>query len=355
MAVVDISTPPSKAALTDAGAEFVAHFGVKGMRWGVRNDDKPRPEVKRRTEDLPDVITSRGEKLSIVGGKIPGTARLLGRLSERVRKKIDAASSYTFKNSKGEAVGVMTLQKKSADELNVIWIDVEEEHRGKGYATAAMKGAVTFAKKQKVKRVTLEVPGNSPDARHIYEKLGFKINPGQKAEFGDAVWGGLTDMTLDLEARARHEAVGEKFLAHYGVKGMRWGVIRDRGPGLAKAAVKKAYMPSTDAKKASVYMARAKLGGVRNLDNREMQAVIQRMALEKQYKELYGERQWHTAGKKWAGKFLTDVAKSAATSWLSNPFAKGQTRDQYRTQAWSNGQHFAGVLEGGLAQPAIGS
>lgn len=162
-------------------------------------------------------------------------------------------------------------------------------------------------------------------------------------------------MAVAGDHRSAAAAAGEAFLEHYGVKGMKWGVIRSQAPGVAKAAVKKAYKPSDDAKKAQIYMARAKLGGVRNLDNKEMQLVIRRMELERQYKELYGERQWHTAGKKWAGKFLTDVAKNAATSWLSNPFAKGQRRDAYRTQAWSNGQHFAGVLEGGLAQPAIGS
>ena len=123
---------------------------------------------------------------------------------------------------------------------------------------------------------------------------------------------------------------GEHFLSHYGVKGMKWGVIRDRGKVIGKAgkaAVKEAYKPSGDAVKAQRYMARAKLGGVRNLDNREMQHVINRMRLERDYKELYGERQWHNAGKKWASKFVTDVLRDAAASWLSNPFARGRRSD----------------------------
>lgn len=140
----------------------------------------------------------------------------------------------------------------------------------------------------------------------------------------------------------------EDALQHFGVKGMKWGVTRSQvgaAASVGKAAVKKAYAPSDDAKKAQIYMTRAKLGGVRNLNNREMQLVIQRMALEKQYKELHGERQFHNAGKKWAANFVNDVLKNAATSWLSNPFARGRSQDRYRAQAWTNGQDFSRAIQ----------
>ena len=42
-----------------------------------------------------------------------------------------------------------------------------------------------------------EVPGDSPDVRHIYEKLGFKEN-GILTTPEDQVWGGLTKMKLNL-------------------------------------------------------------------------------------------------------------------------------------------------------------
>lgn len=139
------------------------------------------------------------------------------------------------------------------------------------------------------------------------------------------------------------EFVEEDSLLHYGIKGMKWGVIRDR---VKNSAVGKAYSPSDDAVKAQQYMVRAKLGGVKNLNNREMQAVIRRMDLERQYKDLYGERQWHTAGKKWATKFATDVLKDVASSWLRNPFAKkNDNNDPVRVKAWTAGQSFAGSIE----------
>lgn len=151
---------------------------------------------------------------------------------------------------------------------------------------------------------------------------------------------------------------GEDFLQHYGVKGMKWGVIRSKLPSAAKTAVKKAYAPSSDAVKAQQFMARARLGGVRNLNNAEMQLVINRMNLERQYKELYGERQWHNAGKKWALNLVTGILRDAGASWLSNPFGSARRRgsdEPVHTTAWTNGQTFARVIEGRASRRAIGS
>lgn len=47
-----------------------------------------------------------------------------------------------------------------------------------------------------MKQLTLEVPGISPDARHIYEKQGFEV-VGQISDEDD-VWGGLTSMKKNL-------------------------------------------------------------------------------------------------------------------------------------------------------------
>lgn len=152
-------------------------------------------------------------------------------------------------------------------------------------------------------------------------------------------------------------AKGESYLEHYGVKGMKWGVVRAKATTLGRAggsAVKGAYKPSKDAVEAQRAMARAKLGGVQNLDNREMQRVINRMNLERQYKELYGERQWHNAGKKWATKFANDVLRDVTTSWLSNPFARGGGQSgPVRAESWTTGQNFANAIEN--PRRAIGS
>lgn len=157
---------------------------------------------------------------------------------------------------------------------------------------------------------------------------------------------------------------GETFLEHYGVKGMKWGVIRSRTGSVGKAAgslVKEAYKPSKDYREVKKFQTKAKLGGVRTLDNREMQKVIQRMVLEKQYRELYGEHQLHDEavsrakryakrGAKWAGNLVNDILRDAGSSWLKRP---GSGRSD---SAWANGQNFANAIEGSFVERrAIGS
>lgn len=65
------------------------------------------------------------------------------------------------------------------------------------------------------------------------------------------------------------------FLAHYGVKGMKWGVRRAaKGPSAAEAE-----------KKATVKTAVRKQG-IRTVSNKDLQDAINRMNLEQQFKRL---------------------------------------------------------------------
>jgi hypothetical protein len=159
-------------------------------------------------------------------------------------------------------------------------------------------------------------------------------------------------------------AWGENF-KHYGVKGMKWGVTRERVKTGANA-VKKVYAPSSDAKSAQKYQIKAKVGGVRTLNNHEMRLVIQRMELEQRYRDLYGERQYHDEavskakrftkkGARWAGNLITDILRDGGSSWLKRPGSNTSGRTSSRVRAWTTGEQFANVIDGSVVQPkAIG-
>jgi ribosomal protein S18 acetylase RimI-like enzyme len=182
--------------MTQTPEEFLAHYGVKGMRWGKhRIKSEPSVKAKKQTESR-SIKLRNGSKLELAGQKTPLLARTLAALSPKMAKRINDSENFTLKSPSGEKVGDMFLYKKKADEMNVVWVEVKEKHRGQGYASGAMRAAVEMAKQQGLKKVTLEVPGASPDARHIYEKMGFKT--GKQITSSNDMWGGLTEMQLDL-------------------------------------------------------------------------------------------------------------------------------------------------------------
>lgn len=68
-------------------------------------------------------------------------------------------------------------------------------------------------------------------------------------------------------------------LAHHGIKGMKWGVRRSRSQIDSAPA-------SSDTKTIDQHKATVKAGGTRALETKELQELVTRMNLEKQYKDL---------------------------------------------------------------------
>lgn len=182
--------------MTQTSEEFLAHYGVKGMRWGKRKD---REKAKEFTASRSIKLKS-GDTLELQGLKTPMPARMIAAMSPSFAAKLNKSHNYALKSPDGKKVGDLYLHQKGPNELNVVWIEVDKKERGKGYAQGAIKSSIEMAKEQGLTKVTLEVPGNSPDARHVYEKAGFKVmkEPSLFEKKMDSVWGGLTEMQLDL-------------------------------------------------------------------------------------------------------------------------------------------------------------
>lgn len=193
------------------------HHGIKGQKWGIRRFQNPdgsltsagkkhrnESEIKPNRKTLNDSLDERtvlstknrdGTEITLEQLERPALAKLLAKGSEHIREQ-----QYDFKDFDikvdGKKIGNLEINQESPYEINGVWLGINDKYRGNGYATASLLCAIDFAKQKGYKEFSLEVPGHSPDARHIYEKIGFVA--GEKVSDDDDIWGGLTKMRLDL-------------------------------------------------------------------------------------------------------------------------------------------------------------
>jgi hypothetical protein len=127
---------------------------------------------------------------------------------------------------------------------------------------------------------------------------------------------GLYDKVPDTwspDGSLKHFNIDE-FLAHFGVKGMHWGVRKNSSSSPV----------SDDAARASALKATASKHGTSALSNVELQHLVTRMSLEQQHGRLNPEHV--SAGKRVVSEVLKiggNVAKQQATTYANTYAAKG--------------------------------
>lgn len=107
----------------------------------------------------------------------------------------------------------------------------------------------------------------------------------------------------------------EEGLAHYGIRGMKWGIRRSRQQINASA-------DHTTAESARL---KAKKGGVKTLSNAELKALVERINLEQQYARIVPPSpggKITRAGGKFVGEVLVNVGKQQATKILNDQATK---------------------------------
>jgi hypothetical protein len=144
----------------------------------------------------------------------------------------------------------------------------------------------------------------------------------------------------------------ENFLSHYGRKGMKWGQhvftsstgtsattlksksSRSVGEKLRSLVRKKSSTPDktmspveqhalTDAQRASLISAKAKKSGINSLSNAEMQTLVNRMNLERQYAQLTAQPSKLERGREFVNRQLkTGKTINDAIAFANSPAGK---------------------------------
>jgi GNAT superfamily N-acetyltransferase len=128
---------------------------------------------------LPSVRVGFAEELTMNGGLDPAAARV----------KADADTAQLFPGGRpcreqllfvieagGERVGELWLAEREEQRRRVLWVyqlRVDERHRGRGFARAAMDFAEQEAGRRGLSHVALNVFGGNEAARGLYRSLGY--------------------------------------------------------------------------------------------------------------------------------------------------------------------------------------
>lgn len=125
----------------------------------------------------------------------------------------------------------------------------------------------------------------------------------------------------------------DEVLKHYGVKGMKWGKRKDRGPvsvttstspgRKVKAKGGTGQPASEDAIRTAATKQRAKKSTTDSLSTKELQELVTRMNLEQQYARLSGPS---NPAKKFVVDTLSNVGKQQLTR-IANEQASKQVSD----------------------------
>ena len=153
----------------------------------------------------------------------------------------------------------------------------------------------------------------------------------------------------------------ETVLAHFGVKGMKWGVRKSRetvpvstktAPGRkVKTSGGQNHSPSEDAIKAAKIRQQAKKSTTDSLSNKELQDLLQRMDLEQRYNNL--NKNNVSAGRKLL-RFLAGQTGDKEVNQLQD-FANTQYTTRLNKPAGHNKPKIDFAIKAGVAAAKLGS
>lgn len=297
--------------------EALEHFGIKGMRWGIRKDRRSSSGSSGSKEKSYDMKAQRAwaRTASDTRAYIKVYNRTADRMNNGLIEEINNRHKGKLKGDDTDPKDYDAYLKDYRSTFDKV--ANEELAKQLGGSTTSPSGEQSVKIKFDTDTGFFDIVPTgkwkeSPLGKaQTYDEDGNKIEhsgatdfPMFKAELFFDEDGYITSLEI-VETEIKQTGVYptiEEALQHYGVKGMRWGIRKDRRSADAKSVA------SLRKKKAS------------QLSNAELQAVAKRIRLEQDYERL--NPSLASRGKSALGKILRDAATEVAKETLKTGLQK---------------------------------
>lgn len=343
---------------------YLMHYGVKGMKWGVRRElKKLAPSERQAYVSAKDAKWT--EKVN-ANPKLAKVSRIAARDAKRQTKKLKADYKARGLNIKkpgldqtrydNELKGILEhsldrasyrVHKTSPSRLSEVQIHRHPDGsieamivprtnakivKQRGQIARADEKAAKAAKKAAEREAKL-AHADEEVTDEMFIGLGFMLVPDDE---------GFVDDILTPFDEMAHDAFQEEMdatLMHYGVKGMKWGVrkrrsstpvdhtptdvtVRSHPGGKIETSGGRNQPPHDDAKKAAAYRQQARASSPSTLSNQQLRALLERTKLETEYAKIRAAEL--EAAKSPARKFLEKFLAEEKKTMMSGKKPKTQ-------------------------------
>lgn len=298
----------------EATQDILAHFGVKGMKWGVRRDRSPAAKAQRkaaRKSRVKKALVGFGDALWYNKVDSPHTAIAIHNNVADKMNGPDGAISKLNNSPKYRGKNLLTDKKLETEYFQDYAKVSDRLHRMA--VTEVLGKNVSGTKKavyvNDVSGARIEI--RDVDAKHSSETIPDVVIPLVLNEKGFIV----KAQEVIQDSLKQGAAFVDEYLAHYGVKGMRWGVRRSRQADVtiktkrknkAKAKGGEGLPLHKDAATKVTIKQIKKKSGINALSDDDLRAYANRLQLEANVKRLEAEQK---PGRAFVKSFLQQKGK----------------------------------------------
>lgn len=292
-------------------SEYLAHFGVIGMKWGVRRYQNPD-----------GTLTEAGKRrYSDDGGETYGQSKAEAKYDRGMYLK-ESGRTRTGEVIRGAIVSrIISSVYKGLDKIAQDTINKSVTNGNSGKIGAAVAAAL------KIGRLAANGINWGYRVRNISDMS--YVNRSDRQYRNERVKNKVLD-TVDKVRNVEHGFNDSNYLAHYGIIGMKWGVRRtpeQLGHRSASSEERRNRIIRSSGSRNTETLRRARGEDINKLTNQQLQDYNTRLNLERNYAQLTEGRV--KSGKDWVMKTLisgivvsvsTQLVKDAVKKWMENKF-----------------------------------